>query len=113
LSRWLSYGGELLTVDTSFVVGDMVAQCESEAVDAEGVKIGVVTNGFSNDGFHLVFKLTDQQRGHGVTRSKTSVGFVSEGLGEHAKATPFPTGFLGRLAACRGAADRHSTNLAP
>ena len=60
----------------STVVGDMVAQYQSEAFHGETLRVEMAPQDFNRYGFDLVFCMTEKTQGREIARGKTGIVFI-------------------------------------
>ena len=76
------------------VVGDIVAQYQSEAFHGETMRVEMAATDFSKYGFDLQFRLCEKETGRPVALGKIGIVFISP----HArKVLPVPPAFLANV----------------
>ncbi len=77
------------------VVGDIVAQYQSEAFHGETMRVEMAATDFNKYGFDLQFRLAEKETGRAVALGKLGIVFISP----HArKVAPVPEAFMANMA---------------
>lgn len=83
------------------VVGDLMAQYQSEAYHGETLRIEMAAFDFNRYGFDLQFRMRERETGRDVALGKTGIVFIDR---ESRRVTPIPASMQGRLRAMANAA---------
>lgn len=78
------------------VVGDIVAQYQSEGFHGETMRVEMTPTDFNKYGFDLQFRLCEKETGRGVALGKIGIVFISEA---HRKVTLVPQAFKDKVGA--------------
>jgi YbgC/YbaW family acyl-CoA thioester hydrolase len=79
------------------VVGDLVAQYNSEAFHGETLRVEMAPQDFNRYGFDLVFRMTEKTQGREIARGKTGIVFIDRAA---RKPAPIPESVRQLLLQC-------------